>query len=254
MNKIIGIIPARMESSRFPGKPLALINNIPMITRVYLNSKKSKLLNDLYVATCNYEIRDEILNHTKDVVITDKFHKNCVSRCIEALGIIEEKNDTKYDFIVIIQGDEPMVTGNMIDTCICHLNKCNNIKRWADIVNLGTKIKKDEYNNKNIVKMFTYPKNDIVVLYGRFKVVDHLDIYKQSCCIVFRRKSLKSFSVFGQYLYSSLTNIDMLKYLECNFGHIIRVCYVDDVVYSVDVKEDISKIDKFLTKTGGISE
>jgi 3-deoxy-manno-octulosonate cytidylyltransferase (CMP-KDO synthetase) len=98
MSKIIGIIPARMESSRFPGKPLAKINGIPMIGHVYFRSKMSDLLDAVYVATCNNEIIEYVESiHGKAIMTSDK-HKRASDRIAEAQalkasGVFHKGND-----------------------------------------------------------------------------------------------------------------------------------------------------------------
>src|ERR1700738_2158261 len=72
---IVGVIPARMDSTRFPGKPMALIHGIPMVGHVYLQSRQSKALSDVYVATCDQEIRDYILSIGGKVLMTGSHHQ-----------------------------------------------------------------------------------------------------------------------------------------------------------------------------------
>ena len=90
--KIIGIIPARMGSSRFPGKPLKLIKGKPMIQRVIENCEKSKLLSEVITATCDKEIYDFVKSKNKHVVMTSKKHIRASDRVCEALKKIEKKN------------------------------------------------------------------------------------------------------------------------------------------------------------------
>ena len=113
--KIIAIIPARMGSSRFPGKPLKKINGKPMIQIVYENVKKNKKLSDVVVATCDKAIYDFIGLIKGKVIMTSKKHKRASDRCAEALKKIEKKNKTKYDIVVMVQGDEPMINHQMIN-------------------------------------------------------------------------------------------------------------------------------------------
>ena len=89
--KIISIIPARMGSSRFPGKPLALINNIPMIEYVYRKVKKNNTLDDVYVATPDQEIFQHMSKVGANVVMTSSSHTRASDRCCEAIKIIEKK-------------------------------------------------------------------------------------------------------------------------------------------------------------------
>ena len=97
--KIISIIPARMGSSRFPGKPMALINNIPMIEYVYKKVNKNKNLNDVYVATPDKEIFQHMEGIGANVVMTSSSHTRASDRCCEAIRIIEQKSKINYDTI-----------------------------------------------------------------------------------------------------------------------------------------------------------
>ena len=128
MKKIIGIIPARMASSRFPGKPMKKIYSVPMIGHCYLRSRYSKRLTDLYVATPDEEIYDYIINIGGKAIMTSHKHEMCNDRVFEAVDKIEKINKTKYNIIVNIQGDLPLIFPDMVDSLIKPLinNKKNN--------------------------------------------------------------------------------------------------------------------------------
>ncbi|MZH03222.1 MAG: hypothetical protein F3745_07480 [Nitrospinae bacterium] len=103
--KIIALIPARMESSRFPGKPMASILGKPMIGHVYERVSKNSMLALTVVATCNEEIADYIESIGGRAIMTGKHHERASDRCAEALNIIEEQDNEKYDVVVMVQGD-----------------------------------------------------------------------------------------------------------------------------------------------------
>jgi 3-deoxy-manno-octulosonate cytidylyltransferase (CMP-KDO synthetase) len=111
--KALGIIPARYDSSRFPGKPLADIAGKSMIQRVYEQSKKSNLLR-VIVATDDERIQSEVQKFGGEVVLTDKSHTSGTDRCCEALQITGED----YDVVVNVQGDEPFIQPEQINTLI----------------------------------------------------------------------------------------------------------------------------------------
>ena len=118
MTRIIGIIPARMGSSRFPGKPLAKINGIPMVGHVYYRAKMCDILDDVYVATCDKEIEDYILSINGKSIMTSDKHKRASDRVAEALLKIESQTGESIDIIVLLQGDEPMIYPEMIDEAV----------------------------------------------------------------------------------------------------------------------------------------
>ena len=111
---VIGIIPARMQSSRLPGKTMKKICNIPMIGHVYFRSKLSKVLNDVYVATCDTQIKEYIESIGGKVIMTSRSHKRAVDRTEEATKKIAKISTKKIDLIVMIQGDEPCLVPKMI--------------------------------------------------------------------------------------------------------------------------------------------
>ena len=125
--KILAIIPARMASSRFPGKPMALIKNLPMIGHCYLRSRLSKLLTKLYVATPDKEIYNYILSIGGKAIMTSHKHIMCNDRVFEAVDKIEHKLKSKNQIIVNIQGDLPIIYPDMIDSLIMPLIKNKNI-------------------------------------------------------------------------------------------------------------------------------
>jgi 3-deoxy-manno-octulosonate cytidylyltransferase (CMP-KDO synthetase) len=104
MKKIVAIIPARMGSSRFPGKPLIDICGMPMIQHVYLRTKMSPLLDEVFVATCDEEIVETVEQFGGKAIMTSSHHRGCTDRVAEAAESVEA------DIIINVQGDEPLVT------------------------------------------------------------------------------------------------------------------------------------------------
>jgi 3-deoxy-manno-octulosonate cytidylyltransferase (CMP-KDO synthetase) len=128
--KFAGIIPARYASSRFPGKPLAMINGKPMIQLVYEQSVKS--IDTVYVATDDKRIFDAVMNFGGRAVMTSTEHQSGTDRCAEAAGKISRKID--IDVIINIQGDEPFIRPEQIDI----LKSCFNDKN----VEIATLVRK----------------------------------------------------------------------------------------------------------------
>lgn len=107
MKKVLGIIPARYASSRFPGKPLVDIFGKPMIQHVYERAERA--IQNVVVATDDRQIFEAVRKFKGEVVMTSSDHKTGTDRCVEALNITEEKKDVKYDIVMNIQGDEPQL-------------------------------------------------------------------------------------------------------------------------------------------------
>lgn len=110
---IIGVIPARYQSSRLVGKPLADIGGKIMIQRVYEQAKKANCLQEVYVATDDQRIFDEVKNFGGEVVMTAESHKSGTDRCGEVAQILQKKQ--AIDVIINIQGDEPFINPNQIN-------------------------------------------------------------------------------------------------------------------------------------------
>jgi len=104
---ILGIIPARFASTRFPGKPLVMLGDKTIIGHVY--AKSSLALKWIYVATDDQRIADEVRHFGGNVVLTSPNHRSGTDRCAEALGIIEKETSVKFDVVINIQGDEPFI-------------------------------------------------------------------------------------------------------------------------------------------------
>jgi 3-deoxy-manno-octulosonate cytidylyltransferase (CMP-KDO synthetase) len=129
-----GIIPARYASSRFPGKPLALIGNKPMIQRVYDQAHKS--LDLVYVATDDKRIYETVLNFGGKAVMTSPDHQSGTDRCAEAVTLITSETGISPDVVINIQGDEPFIKPQQIDL----LKQCFT----SDEVEIATLIRKVE--------------------------------------------------------------------------------------------------------------
>tara|TARA_B110000027_G_scaffold23505_1_gene25413 strand:+ start:827 stop:1573 length:747 start_codon:yes stop_codon:yes gene_type:complete len=142
--KVLGIIPSRYESTRFPGKSLVDIMGKTMIQRVYEQAKKSKQLDDLVVATDDQRIFAEVKRFGGSVVMTAKHHKNGTERCLEVAQSLNPQ------FVVNIQGDEPFIHPDQIDSL------CTVISTDTDLVTLIKRIKDPEdLENSNLVKVVT---------------------------------------------------------------------------------------------------
>lgn len=109
-NLVLGIIPARYASTRFPGKPLALIGDKPMIEWTYIHAKKSKLISKLVVATDNEEIHKRVEEFGGESIMTSSDHPTGTDRIIEVSTLFQD-----YDIVVNIQGDEPGIEPELID-------------------------------------------------------------------------------------------------------------------------------------------
>ncbi|MBI5140280.1 MAG: 3-deoxy-manno-octulosonate cytidylyltransferase [Candidatus Vogelbacteria bacterium] len=244
MAKVIGIIPARMSSTRFPGKPLAKIQGIPMIGHVYFGSKKSKSLAEVYVATCDQKIFDYIESIGGKAVMTAKSHERATDRTAECLLKIEKQTGDKIDFVVMIQGDEPMIVPQMIDEAVQPLLEDDNIL----VSNLVAPLLiRDEQNDPNEVKV-VIDQQGYALYFSREPIPSwekggtNILMLKQVCIIPFRRDFLIKFNQLTQTPLEIAESIDMLRILE--HGYKVKTILSKHKTYSVDTPEDLSRVEK----------
>lgn len=146
--KIIAIIPARYASSRFPAKVLVDINGKPMIERVFDQAKKATLVSEVFVATDNQFVFDKVKEFTPNVLMTDAGHISGTDRIAEA-ALLLEKNKVEFDFIINIQGDEPFIQPEQINSLATILLENSN----TQLATLVSKIKDAEtLFDANVVK------------------------------------------------------------------------------------------------------
>jgi len=243
--KTIGLIPARMGSSRFPGKPLHKIKGKEMLLRVYENALDTNLIDQLYIATCDEEINQKMTNLGCKVIMTGSHHDRCTSRCAEALNKIEKKLNYEFDNIVMIQGDEPLVKGNDIDQAIKLISADNNIQ----IANLIGKIESyEEYIDRNTIKVVISENNEVIYM-SRGEVPFSLEsnfnfAYKQVCIIPMKRNILQLFDKYKETYLEKIESIDMLRLIENKI--VIKTKLINYKTQAVDILSDINKVENLL--------
>ena len=240
---ILTIIPARMGSSRFPGKPMAKINGKPMIGHVYSNVKKSKLISDLAVATCDQEIFNYIVGEGGRAIMTSASHERASDRCAEALMKIEKKDKIKYDIIVMVQGDEPMINPKMISEAVKPMINDEKIM----ITNLlGSISNNEEFLDRNCIKVVCDLKLN-ALYFSREPIPtqfisNKVPMGKQICVIPFRRDFLIDFNALEPTPLEKVESIDMMRLLEHGFK--VRMVPTLYNTHAVDTKEDLIKVEK----------
>lgn len=235
-----------MASSRFPGKPLAKINGIPMVGHVYFRSKMSQVLDEVYIATCDNEIIHYAEGIGAKVVDTLDTHKRASDRTAEAMLKIEEIGRGEIDIVVMIQGDEPMVKPEMIDESVKPLQKDKTIQ----VVNLMAQMNsKQEYEDQNEVKVVV-DKNNFALYFSRESIPSRkkgagdVHMYKQICIIPFRRNFIVLFNNLISTPLERIESIDMLRFLE--HGYKIKMVFTEFKTYSVDTIDDLNKVEKLM--------
>ncbi len=243
---IIAVIPARMGSTRFPGKPLAHIHGMPMLGHVALRTSMCKTLTSCHVATCDKVIEDYCIDAGFSAVMTKDSHTRCSSRVAEALVHIEEKTQKKVDIVVMVQGDEPMVTAQMIDAALKPMLDNPQIQ----VVNLMASIESAaEFNNPNTIKVVTNKQNN-AIYFSRLAIPSSMHgtapkhVYKQVCIIPFRRDALFQFENLAPTSLELAESIDMLRLLE--HGQSVHMVYTNTQTASVDTEEDLQRASKLM--------
>ena len=239
---IIGIIPARMASSRFPNKPMAEILGMPMIGHCFKRSSMCSMLNDVYVATCDEEIFNYIVSIGGKAIMTSDQHERASDRTAEAMLKIEQKTKKKIDIVVLLQGDEPMTTPKMIESAVLPLIDDSSI----NITNLFTDILKvSEFEDPNEVKVVVDNNSDAIYfsrepIPSMKKGISNVPMYKQVCVIPFRRDFLIKYNEMEQTNLEIIESVDMLRLIEN--GIKIKMVYTDENNFSVDTKQDLINV------------
>jgi 3-deoxy-manno-octulosonate cytidylyltransferase (CMP-KDO synthetase) len=241
---ILALIPARMGSSRFPGKPLEKILGKPMIGHVYERVSKCDLLIKTVVATCDKEILEYIESIDGEAVMTGSHHERASDRCAEALIYLEKKDRIKYDIIVMVQGDEPMTHPNMIIEAVSPMLDDPEIL----VTNLLSNIESiEEFEDRNCIKVVCDLNSDALCFsrepiptrkYGK------VEMKKQVCIIPFRREFLLRYISLEPTPVEIAESIDMMRVLEN--GYKVRMIPTLYNTYAVDTVEDLKKVEELM--------
>lgn len=244
--KIIGIIPARYASSRFPGKPLIDIRGKTMIQRVVEQAQKAKLLNDVVVATDDKKILDVVNGFGGKAIMTEETHQSGTDRCFEAI----QHFDKTADVIINIQGDEPFIHPNQIDLVASCFEDSS--------VQIATLVKKisntEELFNPNIPKVLLNNRSEAIYFsrqtlpYIRNKkeeewLTEHT-FYKHIGIYGYKYEILKQITALKPSTLEQAESLEQLRWIEG--GYKIKTKITDFESVAVDVPDDLKKLTKFL--------
>lgn len=237
--RIIGIIPVRMNSYRFPGKPLALIRGIPMLQHVYERAEEFTRFTELLVATCDTEIADLCNKQGFPVVMTNPDHPRAMDRCAEAARHLAQD-----DIVVVVQGDEPMLTPEMITAVVDPIEKFD---RTCTLLALPI-MDEELYRSPDTVKVV----NDMEgrVLYTSRAPIPHFrdDLFIPGVAkriggiFGFRKRWLDKFASTLQTPLEILEECDSNRLVEEGVGQMLCMVPYQEY-YSVDRPEDIGKVE-----------
>ena len=239
---IVSIIPARMGSSRFPGKPMAEILGMPMIGHVYKRVKMSKLLSEVYVATCDKEIYEYVESIGGKAVMTSDCHERCSDRCAEAMLKIEDSENKKIDIMVMVQGDEPLTFPEMIDEAVTPMIDDKDILITNLVGDLDSIV---AFENPNEVKVVMDKDNHALYfsrepIPSRKKGVLEVPMKKQVCVIPFTRDFLLKYNEMEPTPLEIIESVDMMRILEN--GMKVKMVSTEFITKAVDTKEDLELV------------
>ncbi len=245
--KCVGIIPARYASTRFPGKPLAMINGKSMIRRVYEQCLKSSSLNTVLVATDDERIAGHVQSFNGRVIMTSTEHRSGTDRCNEALNhLMTSYPEQHYDVVVNIQGDEPFIDPEQIDAVTACFKD-----ETVDIATLARRIDtEEELFNPNAVKVVRglqkqalyFSRSTIPYIRGAEKnewlnkglFLKHLGLY------AYRTPVLKAIAGLAPGKLELMESLEQLRWIENGFR--ISVELTDKEGVSIDTPEDLTKL------------
>ena len=234
--KIIGVIPSRYDSSRFPGKPLIDLAGKTMIQRVYEGVSQSETIDRLIVATDDQRIYDEVVSFGGEAVMTSLDHKTGTDRCIEASKSIKD-----CGIVINIQGDEPLVNVNQIDQLVeVFLDKNVQVATLA-----STNISISDVHNPNRIKLVLdddenamYFSRSAIPNVGKnqdsFVYLKHIGVY------AFRKEALMRIESMQQCDLEKAESLEQLRWMF--YGEKIRVVKTTIETPNIDTPEDVEKV------------
>lgn len=242
--RICGLIPARYASTRFPGKPLIDIGGKSMIQRVYEQASRAASLMDVMVATDDQRIFDHVLSFGGKVMMTADTHRTGTDRCAEVARCLD-KNGNPYDVYINIQGDEPFIDPDQIDTvAACFKDPA------TDLATLRKKITAtEELFNPNIIKVtcnqlgqaLYFSRSPIPYLRGKENAtwVSEGLHYKHIGLYAYRSETLQRISALPPSALETAESLEQLRWLENGLSIRVEITTLES--HSIDTPEDLLK-------------
>jgi len=245
--KILGVIPARFASTRFPGKPLAEISGKPMIQWVY--ERTLQVFDDVYVATDDARIQKAVEQFGGRVVMTATTHQSGTDRIAEALDAIEKITQTKFDIVINIQGDEPFIQPEQLKKVAACFT--------VPAVQIATLVKQftkgEDLFNPNSPKVILN-KNDEAIYFSRSAIPFvrgkekddwpiHHKFYKHIGLYAYRSDVLREITKLAQSPLELAESLEQLRWIEN--GYTIKVEITDMETLAVDTPEDLERVKEF---------
>jgi len=241
--KIYVFIPSRYGSSRFPGKPLALIRGVPMIQHVYERARNCPKIDGVYVATDDERIRRRVLDFGGQVLMTRKNHPSGTDRIAEAARLIHAGGE---DVIVNIQGDQPFFDPSIISTLVAPFRQDETIHMSTLKFRISDK---SELSNPNHVKVVT-DRDGFALYFSRAAIPFYRDgdsageHFKHLGIYAYRMKFLKAFVELPIGHLESAEKLEQLRALENGYRIKVEETSLDSV--EVDTPDDIRRVEALI--------
>jgi len=239
MMKSAIIIPARFQSSRFEGKPLALINDKPMIQHVYERCSRSTCTDTIVVATDDERIKDAVESFGGKVIMTATVHNSGTDRLAEAAELLKLSSE---DIVINVQGDQPLINPKSLDQVIEPFN----LDRSIEMTTLAFRIidPREKINPKDVKVVFDKNGEALYfsrapIPFGRDKTAD--DMYKHLGVYAYKRSFLETFNKLPQGILENIEKLEQLRVLEN--GMRIRIVVTEFDSPEVDIPDDIQRIE-----------
>lgn len=236
MNKVIAVIPARYNSTRFPGKLMEVLGDKTIITTTYQNVVATGLFDEVFVATDSELIFDEISKNGGKAVMTGE-HETGSDRIAEAV------QDIDCDIVINVQGDEPFLKKDPLKQLIDVFS--NDQKKEISLASLKIQLKEaEEIKSPNNVKVIT-DRDGFALYFSRSVIPFHRELtfdvkyYKHIGVYAFRKEALLAFSKLPMLPLETSEKLEQLRYLE--YGKRIKMIETDFVGVGIDTPEDLEK-------------
>jgi len=239
--KTIVVIPARMASSRYPGKPLEKILDLPMIEHVRRRALLAEGISEVVVATCDQEIMDVVIQAGGKAVMTADTHERCTERVAEAMRFLTG------DVVVVAQGDEPFLVPEDLELVAEAFAERDDLTSVSLLSPLESEA---DYTNPSIVKA-ACDQNGHVLYLSRAPIPYFHDsgpcpIYRETGIRGFRKDFLQTYVALPATPFEQVESVDMMRVLE--YGYKILGITTDCPTIGVDYPEDVAKVEHILKK------
>ena len=242
--KTLGVIPARYASSRLQGKVIADLCGKPLIQWVHERSQKASLLNELVVATDDERMCNAVKKFGGKIVMTDVNHPNGTSRAAEAA------KDMDADIVIIIQGDEPLISSVMINETIKLL-----LDNPSDVAaTLVRPVAPDDVHNIGVAKT-VFDKNSYALYFSRSLIpYPHTDnavkVYEHIGIFAYTKDFLLTYASLPETPLSKAESLEQLKVLEHGYKMRVAITECEQPGFCVDTPEDLERMREYFIKNG----